>query len=276
MKLPFQHKEGEEEGTVPINEVKKLRDEGKHDKEIINQLKSHGYSFQVIEKAMLQALKEGTEPNQSQQSQQQYGSQQRYQQQGSPKTYESQPPQTRQGTQQGGGQGELPTRGELAPKSKLSVPATGQVPLEAQFDPTDLIEEVVEGVVEEKFEKLDSKFEYIHNEHEKLKKENEKLKKVIGSSTQKEDKSIDNLKEEIKKLKEEVEDLSVRSNAFERAFKQFLPDIFAKIRERKSQDKGVEALDDMKRKEEKKNRESKDNKEESKQENSRRDRFSDW
>lgn len=263
MKLPFQHKEGEEEGTIPINEVKKLRGEGKSDKEIINQLKNHGYSFQVIEKAMLQALREGTGPKQKseqgtpQAPQQQYGTQA--------------PPQSGPGRQrteaEGQARGELPTREEIMPRPRLSVPATGQVPLEAQFEPTDLIEEVVEGVVEEKFEKLDSKFEYINNEQEKLKKENEKLKNMIGTSMQKEDKSIDKLREEIEKLRGEIEDLTVRSNAFERAFKQFLPDIFAKIREKKWEDKGIKVLDEMKDKEE---REGKS------KEEGRKERFSDW
>ena len=263
MKLPFQHKEGEEEGTIPVNEVKKLRREGKSDKEIINQLKNHGYSFQVIERAMLQALREGTSSNQKQQQ--------------GPQNYSQQSPQgyNAQGYPQGGNQleGELPTREDIAPESRLSVPATGQIPLEAQFEPTDLIEEVVEGVVEEKFEKLDTKFEYIHNEHEKLKKENEKLKNLIGASMQKEDKTIGKLKEEIEKIKEEIEDLAIRSNAFERAFKQFLPDIFAKLRERRWEDQGVKVLDEMKE-EERKSRERQEK--ESSEYMKERGGFSDW
>jgi len=228
MRFPFQHKE--EEGTIPFYEVKKLREEGKSDKEIINQLKNRGYSFQAIEKAMLQVLREGVRAKEELPK---LGAQPR----------EYLPPQPtipkREEVRR-----ELPTREEIVPEPRLSLPVSGQVPLEAQFEPVDLIEEVVEGVVEEKFEKLDSKFEYIYQEQEKLKKEVEKLKNLIGSSIQREDKSIDNLKKEIEKLREEIQDLVIRSNALERAFKQFLPDIFVKARERKLEEKGVKVLDE--------------------------------
>jgi NurA-like 5'-3' nuclease len=229
MKLPFQH--SEEEVTIPINEVKKLREEGKSDREIIMQLKGRGYSFQAIEKAMLQALKEGVGPKKTPSS---------------PMPGGGAPPSPQPTLFKEEASMTLPTRGELEPKQKISVPPSpiGPVPLEAQFEPTALIEEVVEGVVEEKFEKLDKKFEYIHAEQEKMKKENENLKRLIGAFVEKEKRHIENLRKENEILTEKIEDLVVKTNALERAFKQFLPDIFSKVREMKLEEKGIKVIEE--------------------------------
>ncbi|HIE41614.1 MAG TPA: hypothetical protein EYP80_03015 [Candidatus Aenigmarchaeota archaeon] len=217
MKLPFQHKE---EGiTIPIDEVKKLREQGKSDREIIIELKNKGYSFQAIEKAMLQSLKESAT---------------------SELMLEKEPSfEQTQATRK-----ELPTKESLVEKPKFALPPPEQLPLEAPFEPTDLIEEVVEGVVEEKFEKLDTKFEYVHNEQDKLKKANEELRNFFVGEFEKIKQNIRDLRDEIEKLRDEFEDLIIKVNALEKAFKQFLPDIFAKIRERNLEERGISILDE--------------------------------
>jgi hypothetical protein len=215
MRLPFQHKE--EEITIPFYEVKKLREEGKSDKEIISQLKERGYSFEAIEKAMLQVLKEGITPKEEKQVEK-----------------EEKKEVVR----------ELPTREDIE-KPKFAFPQA-EFPLESDFEPTDLIEEVVEGVVEEKFEKLDTKFEYIHNELEKIRKDNEALKSFVISSIEKENKLFEGLKKENEKLKREIEDLIIKTNALERAFKQFLPDIFVRAREKKLEEENINVIESEK------------------------------
>ena len=199
MRLPFHHKE--EEIALPIYEVKKLRAEGKSDREIISKLKEMGYSFESIERAMLEVLKEGVKREQPVEKEQEEVAR------------------------------ELPTKEELE-KPKFSVPERG-FPIEPEFEPAELIEEVVEGVVEEKFEKLDMKFEYINKELEKIKKESEHLKNFVVASIEKENRAFEEIKKEFAKLKSEIDELGIKTNALEMAFKQFLPDIFVKIRESK-------------------------------------------
>jgi len=209
MKLPFPHKE--EETTIPIYEVKKLREEGKSDREIISELKGRGYSFEAIEKAMLQVLKEGVS--------------------------EKPAPEEKKEEEKKEVVRELPTKEDIE-KPVFALPQQ-PFPPESDFGPADLIEEVVEGVVEEKIEKLDSKFEFITNELEKIKKDSASLKSFIVSSIEKENRILEELKKEKEKLKAELEDLTIKTNALESAFKQFLPDIFVRMREKKLDDRNI-------------------------------------
>ncbi len=235
MKLPFSHKE--EESRIPIEEVRKLREQGKSDREIIVVLKNKNYPFQVIEKAMLQVLKSGVGPEQKKASTNPAGNypNQPY--------HQTQPPRPQPGQAGSQQESELPTREELLPRPNIPAIPGQEAPFESQFEPTDLIEEVVEGVVEEKFEKLDTKFEFIHKEQEKQKKDLEGIKNLFGSSIQKRDNTIEDLREDIGKLKEEIDALVIKSNALERAFKQFLPELTAKARKENLAEKGVEVIE---------------------------------
>ncbi len=262
MHLPFGHKDGGA-GGLPVEEVKKLRAQGKQDREIIVQLKNEGHSFQQIEQAMLQALKSGVGPGNSPgQAQGQQGQipQGQFSQggppmQGMPGAGQGFSPQGAGRPQMGGPgfgppqgnfsqgppQGNLPTREALMPSLQLSAPSTGVVPLEAEVGtPTDLIEEVVEGVVEEKFEKADQKFEYLNKQIEKSKEDAEALKNLMLSSLQKRDKVIEELRAKLVKSDEEIEDIVIKCNALEKAFKQFLPELTEKVRI-KNTEKKIEA-----------------------------------
>ncbi len=96
---------------------------------------------------------------------------------------------------------------------------------------------IYEGVVEEKFESLDKRFESIQKEHEKVKESIENLKNIFASSIKKRDNMIKETNTEFDKLKERLEDITTRCNALEKAFKQFLPDLTEKVRE-KNQEEG--------------------------------------
>ncbi|MGC9310320.1 MAG: hypothetical protein ACP5E4_01195 [Candidatus Aenigmatarchaeota archaeon] len=255
-----------------MEEVKKLRAQGKPDREIIVQLKKEGHSFQDIEKAMLQALKSGVNQGPSQGGMQQRpGMPQPPFQQGQgmgmqsppmqgggfypgqmppgsmgqrPKASPGQMPSSFGGPQgRRGGAEELPTRETLIPSPNMNLSLGGPVPLEAEAgNPTDLIEEVVEGVVEEKFEKADQKFEYLNKAIEKGKEDIEKIKNLMLSSMQKRDQTIELLRQDLKKSNEEIEDLVIKCNALEKAFKQFLPELTEKVRI-KNVEKKVETME---------------------------------
>jgi len=256
MQLPFGHKAAES-GVLPIEEVKRLRSQGKADRDIIVELKKQGHSFESIEKAMLQVLRTGGNspapqgnfapqgqagvqmPNQmqSQQMQQPFAQRPQFNPQqgvlGSPQMGGGQRmPQNFQGgpsPQQGGPA--LMTRETLMPQANMNIQVGGVVPLETEAgNPTDIIEEVVEGVVEEKFEKIDEKFESVAKDVNKNKDEMENLKNLMLSSFQKRDKTIDELKQSQNEMKEEIEDLVIKCSALEKAFKQFLPELTEKVR----------------------------------------------
>ncbi|MCK4429562.1 MAG: hypothetical protein KAU95_04245 [Candidatus Aenigmarchaeota archaeon] len=240
MKLPFSHKGRED--NIPVDAVRKLREQGKSDREIIIELKNKNYPFQMIEKAMLQVLKSGTAQDFKNVPGQNAGNAYTL----TPENQGNQPPGTQPPMPPTQAQGRgVPTREELMPKQDFpSFQSQGQEgSFESQFEPTDLIEEVVEGVVEEKFEKLDTKFEFIHKEHEKLKHDAETLKNLFGASIQKRDRAIENLRGDIVKLKEDMDDIVIKSNALERAFKQFLPELTEKARKKHLAEKGVEVIE---------------------------------
>ena len=232
--LPFGHKE-EEVGSIPTEEVKKMRESGKSDREIIVELKNKGYPFQAVEKAMLEALKSGVSSERGPPPSREIPA-------GPPPGINSEfePSPLREPTPTEPNR-RLPTREELMPRPTLP---TGQTTsLEMQSGPVDLIEEVVEGVVEEKFEKLDTRFEAIQKEHEKVKEDIENLKNIFASSIQKRDTMIEETRIEFDKLKDEFEDIVIKCSALEKAFKQFLPDLTERVRKKNLSEKGVEVVE---------------------------------
>lgn len=233
IKLPFSHKK-EEVGSIPTEEVRKMRESGKSDREIISELKNRGYPFQVVEKAMLKELKSSVSSERK--SQEPSQEMPRSPPQGFDS--ESEPPQPKE---RSSSHERLPTRENLMPGPKL--PSNQNASLEGQSGPVDLIEEVVEGVVEEKFESLDKRFESIQKEHEKVKESIENLKNIFASSIKKRDTMIEETKVEFDKLKEKFEDIVIKCNALERAFKQFLPDLTEKVREKNLSERGVEVVE---------------------------------
>ena len=233
LKLPFGHK-GEEVGFVPIEEVKRMRKSGKSDKEIITELKNKGYSFQSIERAMLEVLKSGVgsekQSTVNKEIPPNYPS-------GMNSEFEPSPIKERFHNEVE----KLPTEEELMPRP--TIPANQNISFEMQSEPIDLIEEVVEGVVEEKFESVDAKFETMQKEYKNLKEGMENLKKIFASSIQKRDNMIKETKVEFDKLKEKFEDVVIKCDALERAFKQFLPDLTEKVREKTLSEKKIEVVE---------------------------------
>ncbi len=245
LKLPFGHK-GEEMGSIPIREVTLLREQGKSDREIITKLKTQGFSFQAIEKAMLQVLKAGVGNSNNPIQQPGMKSPQSVPQQPGMQPPQQGSPQLPQREQVNfrGQVPSVPRVQELMPEQKLGFSGMQEPSLEMQSEPTDLIEEIVEGVVDEKFEKLDTKFEFIQKNQEKLKEDIKGMKVLLTNEIQKIEKMIGGSKEETNKLKDEIETVDIKCDALERAFKQFLPDLAEKVRSKTLKQKGVEVVNE--------------------------------
>jgi len=249
-----------------VEEVRRLKAQGKADRDIIVELKKEGHSFQDIEKAMLQVMRtsgppgspqqpmggtgayggQGFSQGQPQASRQQYNPQQGVfnagQQFNAPGARP--PPPGYSQPMAHAAPPNLATRETLIQQPNLNVRIGGTVPLEAEAgNPTDLIEEVVEGVVEEKFEEADKRFETASKDMVKTKEDLENLKNLMLSSLQKKDKSIDELKANITSLKEEIEDVVIKCNALEKAFKQFLPELTEKVRTQNTEKKVIETTE---------------------------------
>jgi hypothetical protein len=168
----FKKKEPRE---LPINEIQNLSSQGSSDKEIIKKLKSEGYSYDTIEKSMLQAVKAGVDQ---------------------PEPVQEQP-------QQDVFEENFQDPGDL-----------GLGAAEETVSPEIIVEELVEGVVEEKWQKVESRLDNMENE----------ISKVYARVKQAEQRPLPELKDErIDDYSERLEDLEARIGGLEKAFKQFLP-----------------------------------------------------
>ena len=169
----FKKKEPRE---LPINEIQELSSKGASDKEIIKKLKSEGYSYDTIERSMLQAVKDGVDK---------------------PEPVQEQAPADVFQEEQG-----MP--GELS-----------LAELEETVSPEIVVEELVEGVVEEKWQKAESRLEGMESE----------ISKIYARLKQAEQRPVNApvRDERIDDYSERLEDLEARIGGLEKAFKQFLP-----------------------------------------------------
>lgn len=169
----FKKKEPRE---LPINEIQNLSSQGASDKDIIKKLKSEGYSYDTIERSMLQAVKAGVDQ---------------------PEPVQEQVPADVFQEDQG-----MP--GELS-----------LAELEETVSPEIVVEELVEGVVEEKWQKAEARLEGMEGE----------ISKIYARLKQAEQRPVNApvRDERIDDYSERLEDLEARIGGLEKAFKQFLP-----------------------------------------------------
>jgi molecular chaperone GrpE (heat shock protein) len=183
-------KEKAEKG-IPLEDIRRMASRGMSDKDIIKELKGRGYSYGEIEKAMLAAVKEGVnEPSAP----------------GMPTADEffAQPP----APQQLQPAYELPTFEEEQP--------------EVSSDQSEAImEELIEGVIEDKWNKFQVKMEKLEDNFEKIKAELKQWQ--IKQEQQRRESPTRELESRISELSEQLEDIDARVGGLEKAFKQFLP-----------------------------------------------------
>lgn len=169
------------EGPVPIEEIQQLTAKGLSDRDVIKKLKGEGYSYDAIEKAMLQAVKEGV--------------------------------------------GEEPKREEQFNNPEEvteQIPELGIAEMEMSEEPIApeiLVEELVEGVVEDKLHGYKERMERVEEEITKL---YARVKHAQLPQPVPEDSGVD-------ELTGRIEDLEARIGGLEKAFKQFLPSLTRNI-----------------------------------------------
>jgi hypothetical protein len=217
-------KQPEMQRPLPTDKVRMMQRSGMSERDIIRQLKQEGFSFSEIEKAMLQSVKEGAGGD--------YAPQQNYQPAYTP-AYEPQPayaPRER---------APMPPRDEAAlPEEEPVYERPGQKPayerpepneepemaeaplteaeIEEHIAPEAIMEDLIESVAHEKFEKFSSQVRHLESEFDEMKAELKHVKDMAESKP---------AVEMPKEWDEKIEDLETRIGGMERALKQFLPSL---------------------------------------------------
>ncbi len=202
-----------EERAPPIDRVKSMMQTGLSEREIIRQLKAEGYGFSAIEKAMMNAMKEGVSAAPVAARKPEYMP-----------APPAQAPQPAQYPAPEWPQPAYPTPSAPSPYEEereavpLELPAL-EAPAE-QETPEDIIEDVLEGLTEEKFEKFSGETKKLREDFEKLRAEM-RASKEKGAAPREAPVS--------KELIDKIDDLEARVGGLEKAFRQFLPSLTENI-----------------------------------------------
>lgn len=192
------HKKPKDDREVPIDEVQKMTRKGMSDKDIIKHLKSKGYSYEAIEGAMLKAVKEGVGDERL-----------------ALPRMETEPPAM-------DNLFELPQ--ELSQPQMQDVPELSEGYAE---QPEVMLEELVEGIVEDKWRKFDDRTKRMDDTFDRIRAEIKQLE--IRSEQSKRDSPIHEIDSRMVDISEQLEDLEARVGGLEKAFKQFLPSLTRNI-----------------------------------------------
>ena len=199
----FFKKKPKEAKPLPVEDVQRMSARGMSDKDIIKSLKTQGYSYEEIEQAMLQAVKEGVaRPEQTAVEKLQPPAQPQQQEQQAPLDFNS-----------------------FNPPQEQPKPAEQNLPdilPEESIEPEAIVEELVEGVVEEKWQKFEARLKEYESQLADLKQRVEET----GASGAGHVPSDDGKFEE---LAGKLEDIEARVGGLEKAFKQFLPSLTRNI-----------------------------------------------
>ena len=211
----FKKKKKEAEKELTNEHITSFMNSGMQDKDIIKKLKSEGYSYDQIEKVMMSSLRDDV--------------------QGNPQ--ELLPPQT-QGFNPNSniGPGIQEPLPPINPQESQIYPELQQNP--AQIDdfgvsdeeidnisPEEIVEELVEGVVEDKWKKFDQNISQIKNELGNLKDAMAEIEKKPSEGKV----DVQGYEDKMKSLDSKIDDISVRVGGLEKAFKQFLPSLTSNI-----------------------------------------------
>jgi DNA-binding transcriptional MerR regulator len=194
----FGGKKKESDRPVPIDRVRAMSRSGMPDKDIIKQLKSEGYSYNDIEKAMLQSVKEGVSNDPFAQSIQRAEAEMP-RQVGLP-TFEE---------EFSGNRNEEDIYQEVAPEEVGGV------------SPEVIMEELIEEVVAEKVARYEDRLKKIENSIALLRAEVKHSSDIITT--------IPAEGGQGKEQEDALEELEARVGGLEKAFKQFLPSLTQNI-----------------------------------------------
>lgn len=177
------------EKELPLDEIRKMAGQGISDRDIIKELKSRGFSYDEIEKAMLQAVKEGVGE--------------------SPQTFAPPGPVRSE-----------PVQSEPAPAPEFELPSFEEEPASDESSEV-VLEELVEGVIEEKWQKFEDRISGVEENFEHIKSEIKQFEsRLAQEKSQSPTKELDL---RISDLSQHLDDMDARIGGLEKAFKQFLP-----------------------------------------------------
>lgn len=203
----FGKKENAAKGDVPSKKIENMRKAGLSDKDIIKKLKGEGFSYSQIEKALLHSLKHNVSDDVTD---------------AEDEIWKDEPRRD-----------EAPTLEDIYGKpDEPSGPSLDEIMSpgidEEDFAPELAIEELVEGVVNEKWEIFESELKKIRAEQETFTR---KIKQIenLAASTMKETKA-NALEKKFGELDDKIGEIEARINGVEKAFKQFLPSLTDNIR----------------------------------------------
>ena len=189
------HKKPREVRDVPVEEVQKMTKRGMSDKDIIKQLKSKGYSYEAIEGAMLKAVKEGVDDT---------------------------PRQARVATEPPAGENmfDFPMDTQMQPQMEMQMPDETEAP-------EIMIEELIEGIVEDKWRKFDDSLTKVNDNFDRIRAEIKQFELRLDQT--KRDSPARDIETKMTDISEQLEDLEARVGGLEKAFKQFLPSLTRNI-----------------------------------------------
>ena len=193
------HKKPKDSREVPLEDVQKMTKKGMSDKDIIRQLKSKGYSYEAIEGAMLRAVKEGVDDEK-------------------PRAMD------RMETESPAVDNVFDMPREFAPDFTQQ---TQQMPDEEVEAPEMMLEELIEGIVDDKWRKFDDRLNKIDDNFDRIRAEIKQFEIRIDQN--KKDSPSREIEARMADISEQLEDMEARVGGLEKAFKQFLPSLTRNI-----------------------------------------------
>lgn len=190
-----------EKKEVPPEEIEKMTRKGMSDKDIIKHLKSKGFSYEAIERAMLRAVKQGVSE---------------------PQQLPPQPPELGPAEES---DYSLPTADSFVPENvgAEGFDVLGEQPIFDQQQESDdiAIEELIEGIVEDKWHKFENSTKGLEERIEKLRAEMQAVEQKIKEAHKSTPKN--EVETQLNEFNDKIDDLDARVGGLEKAFKQFLP-----------------------------------------------------
>lgn len=207
----FLHKK---EKSIEDN-IKDMSAKGMSETDIIRELKSKGYNYKEIEKGMMQSIKNGVVSEKTEIKKEK--------KEEIPEFYS---------TTAGLGEQQPATQATGNLEQALSdigtSPADEVANIDEYGDSTEILEELIEGVVEEKWKNIDDQIKKMDKDFLKLR---DNLQERINKIKVPKEKDDSGIKNELKEMSEKVEDINARVGALEKTFKQILPSMTQNIQD---------------------------------------------
>ncbi len=216
---------------LPLEEMKNMFNSGISDKDIVKNFKKRGYKYEEIQKSMLQIIKEriGSPPASEMEERREAVNAPRQEYREMPKAMMPATAPREEYKEMPGKPQQFPTEmEEIMPSSMSSMPSS-RPPEVDEIQPEVLIEEVVEGIVQEKVEQIKKDAKLYGDEINSLKLSIKILTKSIEDMKSAPQPAITDVSAGITEIKARLDDAEARIGGLEKAFKQFLPSLTQNI-----------------------------------------------